>query len=273
MRDLSPKDYDLLWGVYHFGGYCNSYIATLATETSRRNTQFRLKSLVERSYLRKIRIDFRQTTPEVFQVSAKTCRLFYNPNSNLRKNHSGDYIIRALLRYLFYVEHRRLPFIVSNQDKIETFQEMGYSSEMVPYKENLSKRENQSTRVYWIEELMVSRNGLIHLFFIDRDPRNTYSQLQVMLKSYQRILGHDHKKIRFYVVVANDWRKRQYLRVIKRGFIFPVDRPEPRAQNYAELVKKLKTPKGRPENHLSLRDINLDMVQTKTDIFVREPGR
>jgi hypothetical protein len=274
MRDLSHKDYDLLWGVYHFGGYCNSYSATLATGISRRKTFDRLKTLVERSYLRKVLIDFRRTTPHVFQVTRKTCRLFHNPNSNLRKNHSGDYIIRALLRYLFYIEHRRLPFIVSNEDKIKTFQDMGYSREMVPCKENLSKRKTQSSRVYWIEELVVSHNALIHLFFIDRDPRNAYSQLRVMLKSYERILGHDHKKIRFYIVVANDWRKRQYLRVIKRGLIFSVDRPDgSKVENYDQLLDRLTSTRRTPEDHLSLRDIDLKILQTKTDIFVREPGR
>jgi hypothetical protein len=273
MTDLSPADRDLLWGIFHFGGYSNSAIATLATGTSRRNTQLRLKSLLERRYLRKVLTDFRRTTPHVFQVTAKTCRLFGNPESYLRKNHPGDYITRALLKQLFYIEHRALPFIVENEDRIAALCEAGYTREMVPCKENLSKRRHQTTRVYWVEELVVLRNGAIDLFFIDREPRNVYHQLRVLLKAYERILGHDPKKIRFYIVVGNDWRRRQYLRVIKRGFIFPVDRPEPRAKTYAELVEKLRTPRGRPENHLSLREINLEMVQTKTDISLREPER
>jgi len=44
MMALSQKYYDLLWAVFHFGGYCNSYLATLATGTSRQNTLARLKT-------------------------------------------------------------------------------------------------------------------------------------------------------------------------------------------------------------------------------------
>ena len=189
MFDLSQKDHDLLWGIFHFGGYCNSQIAMAPTGVSRQNTLVRLNSLVERSYLRKVLTDFRRTTPHVFQVTAKTCRLFGNRDSYLRKNHPGDYITRALLKYLFYIEHRHLPFIVENEDRIAALCESGYTREMVPCKENLSSRTAQSTRVYWIEELMVLENGVIHLFFIDREPRNPYHQLRVLLKAYERVLG------------------------------------------------------------------------------------
>jgi len=267
--DLSQKDHDLLWGIFHFGGYCNSHIATLATGVSRQNTLVRLNSLVERRYLRRVLTDFRRTTPHVFQVTAKTCRLFGNRDSYLRKNHPGDYITRALLKYLFYIEHRRLPFIVSNQERITALCQAGYTQEMVPYKENLSNRKAQSTRVYWIEEIMVLHDGRIHLFFIDREPRNAYNQLQVLLRAYQRILGHDHRKPRFYIVVANDHRKRQYLRVIRRGFIFPVDRlPDSTSESYEDFVQRVTGAKGRPKDHLSLRDLNLKLVQTRTDVFL-----
>jgi len=175
MMDLSQKDYDLLSGIYHFGGYCNSYIATLATGTSRRNTQLRLKSLVERLYLRNLRIDFRQTTPHVFQVTAKTYGLFHHHGTYLSKNHPGD---------------------------------------------------------------------------------------------YECLLGLDHRKIRFYVVVANDWRKAKYLRVLKRGFIFPVERPDdPKTESYEEFVSRVTGTRTRPNSHLSLREIHLRLIQTKTNVF------
>jgi hypothetical protein len=268
MRDLSQKDHDLLWGIFHFGGYCNSRIATLSTGISRRKTLDRLNALVERRYLRRVLIDFRRTTPHVFQVTAKTCRLFGNRDSYLRKNHPGDYITRALLRYLFYIEHKSLPFIVSNQDRITALCQAGYTREMVPCKENLSSRKAQPTRVYWVEELMVLHDGMIHLFFIDREPRNAYNQLRVLLKAYERILGQNHTTPRFYIVVANDWRKRQYLRVIRRGFVFPVDRArESTAESYEDFVQRVTGTKGRPKDHLSLRDIHLKLVQTKTDVF------
>lgn len=271
VNDLSQKDHDLLWGVFHFGGYCNSYIATLATVTSRQNTLNRLNSLLDRSYLRKVLIDFRRTTPHVFQVTAKTCRLFHNPNTNLRKNHASDYIIRGLLKYLFYIEHRSLPFIVSNDDKIGVLLETGYSREMIPYKENLSTRNMQSSRVYWIEELMISHRGEIYLFFIDREPRHPYNQLRVLFKAYERVLGHDHRKIRFHVVVANDRRKAEYLRVIRRSFVFPVDRPdEERVENYDQFIDRITSTKTRPKDHLSLRDINMKILRTKTDLFSRD---
>ena len=268
MRDLSQKDHELLWGIFHFGGYCNSHIATMATGVSRQNTLVRLNRLVERRYLRKILTDFRRTMPHVFQVTAKTCRLFGNRDSYLRKNHPGDYITRALLKYLFYIEHRRLPFIVSNDDRISAFCQAGYTREMAPYKENLSSRNAQSTRVYWIEEFMVLHNHVIHLFFIDREPRNAYNQLQVLLKAYQRILGHDQRKIRFYIVVANDWRKTQYLRVIRKGFVFPVERPhQPANESYEEFLQRVTGSKTRLNNHLSLRNFNLRLIQTRTDVF------
>jgi hypothetical protein len=268
MTDLSPTDHDFLWGIFHFGGYSNSRIATLATGISRRKTLDRLNWLVKHRYLRKILTDFRRTTPHVFRVTAKTCRLFGSRDSYLRKLHGGEYVARALLKYLFDIEHRGLPFIISNQDRISALSEAGYTQEMVPYKENLSNRKAQSTRVYWIEELMVLHDGRIHLFFIDREPRNAYNQLRVLFKAYERILGQDHTKLRFYIVVANDWRKRQYLRVIRRGFVFPVDRPRDSAtESYEDFVQRVTGTKGRPKDHLSLRDIHLKLVQTKTDVF------
>lgn len=117
MRDLSQKDHDLLWGIYHFGGYCNSCIATLATGISRRKTFDHLNSLVERSYLCKVLIDFRRTTPHPVQVSGKTCRLFGNRRSYLRNNHPVDYITGALLKYLFPVEEPHNP-------KTESYKEL-----------------------------------------------------------------------------------------------------------------------------------------------------
>ena len=268
MTDLSPRDHDFLWGIFHFGGYCNSRIATLATGISRRKTLDHLNRLVKRRYLRKVLTDFRRTTPHVFQVTAKTCRLFGSRDSYLRKIHPGEYVALALLKYLFYIEHRRLPFIISNQDRITALCQAGYTQEMVPYKENLSSQTGQSTRVYWIEELMVLTDNVIHLFFIDREPRNPYNQLQSLLKTYERVLGHDHRKMRFYIVVGSDWRKRQYLRVIRRGFIFPVDRPgKDKTKSYEEFVQRITGTRVRPKDHLSLREINLELIQTRADVL------
>jgi hypothetical protein len=273
MTDLSPKNRDLLLGIFHFGGYCNSQSATLATRTSRQNTLARLNDLVYRRYLRMLRIDFRRTTPHVFQVTSKTCRLFHPRDTYLSKNHPGDYIIRALLRYLFYVEHRSFPFIVDNEEKIRAFLEAGYEREMLPCKKNLSRRETQSARVYSIEELVVVHRGKIHLFFFDRDPRHVLSQLRVLLKSYERVLGLDHRKIRFHIVVGNEWRKAKYLRVLKRGFLVPVDRPDERkAETYEEFVKKITGTRDKPKDHLPLREIDIGIVQTKSDVFSRKMG-
>ena len=204
----------------------------------------------------------------MFQVTAKTCRLFGSRDSYLRKIHPGEYVALALLKYLFYIEHRRLPFIISNQDRITALCQAGYTQEMVPYKENLSSQTGQSTRVYWIEELMVLTDNVIHLFFIDREPRNPYNQLQSLLKTYERVLGHDHRKMRFYIVVGSDWRKRQYLRVIRRGFIFPVDRPgKDKTKSYEEFVQRITGTRVRPKDHLSLREINLELIQARADVL------
>jgi len=57
---------------------------------------------------------------------------------------------------------------MSNEEKITTFLDLGYTREVLPVKRTLSSQKTQPARTGWIEELLVRDPGRIPLFFIDR---------------------------------------------------------------------------------------------------------
>lgn len=234
---LNDNDLDLLRKIYEYGGYTTSLsVIAYRNDISSVAVFYILKKLTEGGYLKEIPFysDSRKNAL-VYQVTAKTCKLFDNPHSYYRKRHEDSYIIRSLIKqhFLFEICREFDQSIITENDKRIQFltQELGFEERLLPKKYNkgvplthveeyiidsstMQGKElfcrSSGESIYWINE----KSGLI-IIHIDKATANVLSQLMSLIGRYRPLLELKKIKIDFLAVVDSKKREYSYTRAIE----------------------------------------------------------
>lgn len=235
---LNDNDLDLLRKIFEYGGYTTSLsVNTYRSDITSVAVFYTLKKLTEGGYLKEIPFysDSRKNAL-VYQVTAKTCKLFDNPHSYYRKRHEDSYIIRALIKqhFLFEICREFNQSIIAENDKRIRFlaQELGFDEGLLP------KKYNKSVPLTHVEEYIIDsrtmqgkelyckssgesiyrineKSGLI-IIHIDKATANVAAQLMSLIERYRPLLELNKIKIDFLAVVDSKKREYSYTKAIER---------------------------------------------------------
>lgn len=235
---LNDNDLDLLWKIFEYGGYTTSLsVNAYRSDITSVAVFYNLKKLTEGGYLKEIPFysDSRKNAL-VYQVTAKTCKLFGNPHSYYRKRHEDSYIIRALIKQHFLFEICRefgQSIIAENNKRIALLtQELGFDEGLLP------KKYNKGVPLTHVEEYIVDsrtvqerelyckssgesicrineKSGLI-IIHIDKATANVLSQIMSLIERYRPLLKLKKIKINFLAIVDSKKREYSYAKAIER---------------------------------------------------------
>jgi len=263
-RKLNDRDMDLLKKIFEFGGYTTSIsINNYRNDRDISNNRRFLYKLVEEGYIKekKFYSDSRRDAV-VYQVTAKTCKLFDNPGSYFRKKHSEPYIIRALIKQHFFFEICKSfdPYIISSHERrVELLtKDLGYDIGLLP------KKCDTDTYTTHVEEYIIDArnigtgnlpclkigetlfdfedkaNGII-IVYTDRSEVNCYTQLMGLYERYKALINSEKARIDFLIVVDSESREISYKKAIKKHFAEARNKVYPIHDNIIKLHMKILT--------------------------------
>ena len=261
-KKLNDSDLDLLKKIFEFSGYttCLS-INNYKTDRDICNNRRFLYKLLEEGYIKENHFysDSRRY-PIIYQVTAKTCKLFGNPDSYFRKKHTEPYIIRAIIKQHFFFEISNLynkNIISLHEDRVNLLiNELGFDINVLP------KKIDNNTSTTHVEEYILDMRSLrcgnficintgemlfdfdklqygIVFVYIDRNDVNFYKQLMSLYNKYKPILDKELIQISFLIVVDNEERELAYKKTIERYFKTPDKKVLEIHDNYIRLHMKI----------------------------------
>lgn len=235
---LNDNDRELLRKIFEYGGYTTSLsVIAYRNDISSVAVFYILKKLTEGGYLREIPFysDSRKNAL-VYQVTAKTCKLFDNPHSYYRKRHEDSYIIRALIKQHFLFEICREfehSILTDNDKRIQLFtQGLGFDEGLLPKKYNkgvplthveeyiIDARNMQSREMYCKSSRemvcrMDEKTGIV-VIYIDKATANVASQLMSLIERYRPLLDLGRIPISFLAVVDSKKREYSYVKAVEK---------------------------------------------------------
>lgn len=134
---LTENNEYLLKIIFNFGGYIRqTHTKCIYPEISYRARSAKLLKLCEMGYLTQKKLYTNSDRePTVYKVTTKTCEHFGKKDSNIRKNHKEEYILRALLKSEFlckYFTQFAENLETDNDKKIGILVKNGCRRELIP---------------------------------------------------------------------------------------------------------------------------------------------
>jgi hypothetical protein len=174
----------------------------------------------------------------VYQITAKACGYFNNPDSYFRKKHDDCYIIRALIKQQFFFEICRdfeASIISCHENRVSLLtKQLGVSMDILPKKYNkgvpmihveeyiIDARNISSKKLYCPvnKELVYdfcTYSGIIFVY-VDKPETNAYAQLTTLCNRYKSIINPKKARIDFLVIVDSEKREIFYRSSINKMF-------------------------------------------------------
>lgn len=261
-KRLNDDDTNLIKKIFEYGGYttCPS-ISNYRTDRDQCNNRRFLYRMVENGYLKANPFysdSYRDVI--VYQVTAKTCKLFGNPDSYYRKKHSETYIIRALIKqhFLFEISKSFDENIQSlHEDRLDVLtKEINFDMALLP------KKRDDSSLTTHVEEYILdvrsvkqgdltcsktgevvfdfktSPRGII-VVYIDRSEVNYYTQLMNLYQRYKPMLDKELVKMDFLIVIDSEERQASYTKSIDRCFGISLKKPMEIHDSFIKLHMKI----------------------------------
>ena len=261
-KRLNDDDINLLKKIFEYGGYatCPS-INNYRTDRNQCNNRRFLYRMVENGYLKANPFysdSYRDVI--VYQVTAKTCKLFGNPDSYYRKKHSEQYIIRTLIKQHFIFEISKSfdnNILSLHEDRLDVLtKNIGFDMALLP------KKRDDNTLSTHVEEYIIDVRGLeqgnlacsktgevlfdfktsprgIIIVYIDRSEVNYYTQLMNLYQRYKAMLDKELVKMDFIIVVDSEERQASYIKSIDRCFKVSLKKPMEIHDSYIKLHMKI----------------------------------
>jgi len=255
---LNEKDQDILWKIFEYGGYTSSIsLCNYRDDISSVAVFYNLKKYTDGGYLKAIPFysDSRRNAI-VYQITAKTCKLFDNPDSYYRKKHEDAYIIRALIKGHFLFEiSKDFGFVViaEHEKKLQLLNgEMNFALEMLPKKYNkgvslvhveeviLDMRQMQNKDLFCINSGKIcnpSDNKGIMIVHTDKSSANAAAQLLTLVERYRPLLELMQVPIDFLVVTDSKKREYSYQKAIDRMLNSPAYIQEMLIQMHLKILQ------------------------------------
>jgi len=270
-EQLSQNDTELLEKILEFSGYTTTIsVSEYINDCTDRAVRYKLKSLFDKGFLKQIFFysDSRRDTI-VYQVKAKTCKLFDNPDSYFRKRHNDVYIIRGLIKQHFLFETYKTfgDKIITNHDKrLDILKnQLGINEVFLPQKYNMNVPMTHIEEVFidgreGIREAFIckSNNEAIEygnterlvFVYIDKFQTNPSAQLATLIKKYHKLISISPVRIDFLIVVDTELREHIYQRIIDK--------------NYTVSSKNIFIPESIIQYHIKILEehFNLDFDKT-----------
>lgn len=237
-HSLSIDEYQLLKAIYDSGGYTSTFaVKEFSPDIDISTIRKQLNRIADKGYLKQVQISdsLREIIP--YQVNSKTCKLFQNPNSHLRKKHNINYIVRALIKnHLYFELYKDFSeyIITNNTDRISLLiDSIGFDNSLLPHK------FNKGTGFIHVEELILNLlessnlklksktadnliydeiTGKLIFLYIDKYEANPTSQLKSLINRYKPLLKLNKVDISFIVITDSEIRETLYKSAIKRIF-------------------------------------------------------
>lgn len=261
-KRLNDDDTNLLKKIFEYGGYttCPS-ISNYRTDRDLCNNRRFLYRMVENGYLKANPFysdSYRDVI--VYQVTAKTCKFFGNPDSYYRKKHSDPYIIRALTKQHFLFEISKIfedNILSLHEERLDMLtKNIGFDITLLP------KKHDDNTMTTHVEEYILDVRSLsqgkltcgrtgevmfdftpppcgIIIAYIDRSEVNYYSQLMNLHQRYKAMLDKELVKMDFLIVVDSEERYTSYVKTIERCFKASLRTPVEIHDSYIKLHMKI----------------------------------
>lgn len=261
-KRLNDDDTNLLKKIFEYCGYttCPS-INNYRTDRDQCNNRRFLYRMVENGYLKATPFysdSYRDVI--VYQVTAKTCKLFGNPDSYFRKKHSETYIIRALIKQHFFFEICKdfeENILSLHEDRLDILTKgIGFDMALLP------KKRDDTTLTTHVEEFILDVRGLkqdnltcsktvellfdfitsphgIIIVYIDRSEVNYYTQLMTLYQRYKPMLDKELVKMDFLIVVDSEERQASYTKSIDRCFGTHFKKPMEIHDSFIKLHMKI----------------------------------
>lgn len=236
---LNEKDLDLLQKILEYGGYATSFsLCSYRNDISTVAVFYILKKLTDGGYLKAIPFysDSRRNV-SIYQVTAKTCKLFDNPDSYYRKKHEDTYIIRSLIKGHFLFEITKdfeSAVVVEHEKKLQLLNgDMNFALELLPKKYNkgtplihveeviLDLRQTQNHTLFCIESRKICTlpyNKGILIVHTDKSSANVTAQLLTLMERYKPLLELAQLPVDFLIVTDSKKREYSYQNAIDRVF-------------------------------------------------------
>lgn len=215
MFELDDYRRDILHHIYVTGGYTNLYNLMKYLGINKSTAWHHLELLstgnTKERYLKKVNSETRNSREKtIYQVTAKTCSLFDNPDSYFRKKHSREYIARSLLKNRYFSTHKELKrdAIILHDDKLQYAFDIGFERDMLP-----AKYVGENSIIAIEDTIIEAKEGLIILYF-DKESVTVKRQVTSLFGTYSRMIKSNVKPIYLHIVTTNQYREFEYVKEI-----------------------------------------------------------
>lgn len=209
---LTKREYELLETIVAFGGYVTrGMVETYNPDITIRWANKILLSLAETRYIKCVG-GFGKTQQNIYQVTFKTCKLFGQPHSHMRKKHGSTTIRRNLVRahFLFQnIEPKDYLEVSSSEKRIKYLQSLGVDNMLIPRKINNGQEILQIEEPFLLLPPFAPDDGIcvVLVDMIESDPSR---QLRMMIDRYVPLIRSKVIPLSFLIVVEDTDRSDEY---------------------------------------------------------------
>ncbi len=239
---------DILHHIYVTGGYTTIESLMEYLDVSKRTAwkylEYLSKGSIKERFLKRVNEETRNPHEKIiYQVTAKTCKMYNNKDSYYRKKHPPEYIIRSLLKngYFSFYKEVKDKCIFLSEDKLNYLLTI-YPMDIIPVKYVAGEK-----KILSFEDTILPLENGFKIIYFDKDV-TIKNQINTIYTNYASLIGVKSVPVYMHIVATNRLRLAEFLEANRafncRFYPSPCDIENDLIEIYAGYLKKQAEERG-----------------------------